>query len=408
MTVKVAIMGGLLDEGSRGAESIVRFTNCLINEISRLGGKQTELCVVHYQKESPEVHAHPYCFTEYSPARVKRIIVPEFRYLHRVLNKASYCGGKVMLPRVTLDPLILRKYHFDTIHYPYVGFCVDWALLSSLSSARVVATLHAIEPLLLSSKVYFGERKSLHVCTALLRLFCKKVSKLVAVSESAKEDFVKYLHVPKEKVRVIYHGVEEKFRVLREKDLNETLERKYGIVPPFIIHVSNCGPRKNVLSLMKAFYKAHKMGIKHKLVLVGPKSRVERLLDQLDPVRPFFQRNLKILEEISDDDLVRLYNAADALVFPSLQESFGLCILEAMACGCPVLASNRYSLPEIAGNAAIYTDPYNLNQLSSGIYRILTDHNLRDSLRRNGLERAKMFRWKTAAEQYLKLYQELT
>jgi glycosyltransferase involved in cell wall biosynthesis len=140
---------------------------------------------------------------------------------------------------------------------------------------------------------------------------------------------------------------------------------------------------------------------------VGPKSRVERLLDQLNPVRPFFQRTLRVLDEVPDDDLVRLYNAADAFIFPSLQESFGLCIIEAMACGCPVLASNVYSMPEIAGNAAVYVNPYDLDQLSRGICKILTDHELRDDLRRNGLERARMFRWKKAAEEYLRLFEEL-
>ena len=110
---------------------------------------------------------------------------------------------------------------------------------------------------------------------------------------------------------------------------------------------------------------------------------------------------------IDNDDLPELYNAADIFIFPSLHETFGMPILEAMSCGCPVITSNVSSMPEIAGGAALLVSPYNVDEIGKAIYQVLTDEGLKEEMRERGLERAKQFSWRRCAEEHLKVYQEV-
>jgi glycosyltransferase involved in cell wall biosynthesis len=176
-----------------------------------------------------------------------------------------------------------------------------------------------------------------------------------------------------------------------------------------ILYVGNEHPRKNVEGLVKAFYrlkKKYRRGLK--IIKVGgscwfgARSRLNALVDALG-----LQRDLIFSEFASEEHLIALYNAADVFVFPSFYEGFGLPVLEAMACGCPVVASNTSSLPEVVGDAGILVNPYNINGLANAMYEVLANEGLREDLTKRGLARAKRFSWEKTARETLKVYQEV-
>ncbi|MEK7845866.1 MAG: glycosyltransferase family 1 protein, partial [Nitrospinota bacterium] len=160
----------------------------------------------------------------------------------------------------------------------------------------------------------------------------------------------------------------------------------------------NQKPHKNLGAVISAFERAVKIwGFKYCLVIAGIKKGL------------FNGMNNKIIyvDIDNDGDLIRLYQSADLLLSPSLYEGFGLPALEAMACGCPVVASNVASLPEVCGDAAYYVAPDNIESIAEGIYKVLTDNELRQGLVKKGFERAKLFNWEKSAKEHLKVFEDV-
>ena len=181
---------------------------------------------------------------------------------------------------------------------------------------------------------------------------------------------------------------------------------KYSITGSFILFVGNISPRKNILALLQAFNKLKKRGIKHKLVIAGKKDqRYEQVLKTLNELN--LGGEVIFTGYVPEEDLPKLYNAADLFVYPSLYEGFGLPILEAMACGTPVVASNVSSLPEVAGDAGLLVNPQDVDALTNAMYKVLTDDKLKESLIDKGLERAKFFSWEKTARETLEVYKEV-
>lgn len=225
---------------------------------------------------------------------------------------------------------------------------------------------------------------------------------MITVSESAKRNISETLSIPEHKIKVIYLGVADNFKPLDKKLAAELLDRKYGIAP-FILHISAYQPKKNVEGIIKAFAIAkRKYKIPHKLVIGGkqPKS-LKKLSNKLG-----VGKDVIFVGFIAEDELPLFYSAADAFIFPSLHESFGMPILEAMACGTPVITSNVFSMPEIAGKAAILVNPYNHKEIADAIYKVVGDEKLRRKLAKLGIERAKQFTWKKCAKEHLNVYME--
>jgi glycosyltransferase involved in cell wall biosynthesis len=175
-----------------------------------------------------------------------------------------------------------------------------------------------------------------------------------------------------------------------------------GLEGPFLLHVGAVQARKNCLRLVEAFERLPGHAV---LVLAGGAGfEADQIFARIDlsPARGRIRR----LGYVDAQTRAKLYRTAAALAFPSLDEGFGLPVVEAMACGLPVLTSNRSALPEVAGDAALLVDPFNVDEIADGLERLLPDEELRAGLRRKGLERAAEFTWRRAAEQTWRVYRE--
>jgi len=202
---------------------------------------------------------------------------------------------------------------------------------------------------------------------------------------------------------VIYLAVDPVFRPLDRKVSQAQVAEKFGIRDQFLLYVGLQLERKNLRRLVEAFALLRKRVQSIQLVLAGPLSPLTSLLQAR--VRELgLESEVRFLGRVADDDLLALYNAALAFVFPSLYEGFGFPILEAMACGTPVITSNASSLPEFAGDAALLVDPTSVAEISEAMERVLSDPNLRLTLAEKGIAQCQKFSWDRAARETLDVY----
>lgn len=215
--------------------------------------------------------------------------------------------------------------------------------------------------------------------------------KVITVSKFSKQELQEVFELPEEKIHVVYEGVSSKFKPLEIKK------------DDFILWVGSLQPCKNLENLLRAFQILRKKGIKTKLYLVGATN--PKVFGKFDVKESF--EGVEFLGYKNDDELLSLYNRAQLFVFPSLYESFGLPALEAMACGCPVVASAMASLPEICEDSAYYVNPEEPEDIAEGMLKVLSDDQLRQSLVKKGLERVKLFSWHNTAKEILKIVQQV-
>jgi glycosyltransferase involved in cell wall biosynthesis len=237
-----------------------------------------------------------------------------------------------------------------------------------------------------------------------MRLSCIIANKVVADSESTKEDIKKILKISSQKIIVIYAGVEEKFRPEQNMFIIEQILLKFKIQRPFMFYCGSLSPRKNILRTLQAFNEI-KNKIPHNIYIAGGQSWHDK------NVKEYIKRNLLnrvfLIGSVSDDELVCFYSVADLYLYPSLYEGFGLPILEAQACGCPVLTSNKTSCPEVAGAGAMIVDPYNIDEISAAVERVIMDRKLREDLINKGYENIQRFSWEKCARETLKACEKI-
>lgn len=246
--------------------------------------------------------------------------------------------------------------------------------------------------------------KRLLAMRPIIPLAARRAAAIIAVSESAKQDIVRLLGVPAEKVHVVYEAASSCFRPLPAGPAQSALRQKYGLSERFVLTVGTVEPRKNLVRLLEAFARLHKRNaLSHTLVFVGGRGwkdgPVFAAVERLE-----LGRLVRFLGHVPTADLVGLYNLAEALAFPSLYEGFGLPAIEAMACGTPVIVSRRGSLVEVAGNAAQFVDPLEVESIMDGLHRVLDDSAWREELHVKGLAQASRFSWAVAAAETLGVY----
>jgi glycosyltransferase involved in cell wall biosynthesis len=232
--------------------------------------------------------------------------------------------------------------------------------------------------------------------------FFKRIKKsdfIITISKYVEKEALEILKIKDSKIMTIHPGCNDVF--------NPVENEKIKIKPTenFILFVGSIEPRKNLLSLLKAYLLLPEYIRKDfKLLLVGFKGwgnkQIVELLGKL-------KGTVDYLGYVNSEELAELYREASCFVYPSLYEGFGLPPLEAMACGCPVVVSNVTSLPEVCGDAAYYVDPYDVESIAEGMYKVLTDEAMRRNLIEKGLERAKLFSWEKAAKEHLKVFEEV-
>lgn len=236
---------------------------------------------------------------------------------------------------------------------------------------------------------------------------------VIAVSESTKKDLIEKLGVRPDKITVIYEGVNhEIFRQQFNHLAIQQLRRKYGIDNEYLLFVGTIQPRKNLVRLIEAFQQTqNSLNSQISLVIVGKKGWLcEEIYEA--PKKFGVEDKVKFLGYIPTDDVVTLLNGAKFFVLPSLYEGFGLVVLEAMACGCPVLTSNTSSLPEVVGSArggsgaGILVDPYSVEDIARGIGQVLElNETQRRSLVEKGLKQAQRFTWQKAAKETIEVFE---
>ena len=233
---------------------------------------------------------------------------------------------------------------------------------------------------------------------AMMRRSAKKASRLVAISEHTKRDIVEILGVPEARVSVIYPVLSGAFQVI-EPQACEAARRKYGLPEQFLFYAGNMTPRKNLVRVMAAFAKVRD-AIPHDLVLTGT---FEWNANELKQSMASISTRVHRLGKVPPEDLPAIYNLAAAYVHVSLYEGFGLTVLEAQACGVPVLNSTSSCMPEVGGDGACYVDPVDVDAIADGMVRLATDDALRRDLTAKGFENTKRFQGQDSARQLQEL-----
>jgi glycosyltransferase involved in cell wall biosynthesis len=233
----------------------------------------------------------------------------------------------------------------------------------------------------------------------------KRSRLLVTDSEDAKQKITNALALPAHKVRVVRLGVDSTFKRIVDMDVLASVRARYRVPERFILVVGTREPRKNLPAPVQAYRRMRKANeTKLGLVIVGRIGWNSQTLD--DDLRSNDEQ-IVLTGFVPHSDLVALYSLAEVFVLPSLYEGFGFPPLEAMACGCPVIVSDRGSLPEVVGDAAILIDPESQDSIVAAIRTVEGNEQLREDLARRGMERAKDFSWKEAASRTLALYYEV-
>jgi glycosyltransferase involved in cell wall biosynthesis len=233
---------------------------------------------------------------------------------------------------------------------------------------------------------------------------------ILADSESTKADLAELLEIQPQRITVLYPGVEDRFQPIRSPEVLKMVRERYGLPDRFVLGLSTIQPRKNFAGLLRGFQRLVQTRSNDpavaglQLVISGGEGwMVENSLAALD--EPGLRNRVHLTGFVADKDLPALYSLAAAFAFPSWYEGFGLPVLEAMACGTPVVCADNSSLPEVAGQAALMVDAADTDALIAALYRVLTEADLRTEMASAGSEKAMEFKWSRAAEQLLTLYE---
>ncbi len=293
-------------------------------------------------------------------------------------------------------PYRLLKDQVDLMHLQYAAppVCpVPYVLtLHDMSWERYPEYFEPVERFRLKRTTPVSVRNAAHVITC---------------SESTKKDLMNLYSVAEEKITVTYYGKNDAFKKIDNPVLLENVKAKYGIRGKYILVVGNIQPRKNIGRLVEAFTRLKKNGkIPHKLVVVGKKAWL--YADIFECVRAAGAGSeILFTDYVPDEELPLLYNGADLFIYPSIFEGFGFPVLEAMACGTPVITSNTSSMPEVAGDAAVLINPLSVPEIEKAIFETLSGEILRRRLVEAGLKRAELFTWEKTCRQTLAVYENI-
>lgn len=294
----------------------------------------------------------------------------------------------------------------DIIHYPY--FDLFWLTLPLKKPFPTVTTVHDLIPLVFPDKFPKGIKGGIKY--QIQKQSLKGVKAIITDSENSKKDIIKFIGFPKERIYVVYLAPGREFGQLKIENLKLKIKQKYRLPDAFVLYVGDVNYSKNILGLVRACKK-----IKTPVVIVGKQAGEEDFDRSHIENKPLLQL-IKVygkdpgvirLGFIPDKDLVAIYNLATVYCQPSFYEGFGLPVLEAMACGTPVVAANTSSLPEICGDAAIMVNPYKIENIAQGIKKVISDKIIRGRLVEKGSTQAKKFSWEKTANETYKVYQKL-
>lgn len=332
--------------------------------------------------------------------------------LHSVRGVGSYINMLVEnLPRIDKknEYVFVEDKKFpediDLIHYPY--FDPFFITLPFLPKKKFIVTVHDLIPLVFPKHFPPGLKGNLKWITQ--RQLLKNASAIVTDSECSRKDIERIVGVKGGHVKVVYLAAEKSFKPITDTPALHSASVKYKLPENFILYVGDVTWNKNLPRLIDAIKKTP-----YPLVLVGKVWDQKPSEISQNPWNKDFKFVMSAIEEdkqfirlgfVSGEDLVRIYNMATVLVMPSLYEGFGLPVLEAISCGCPVITSKEGSLHEVGGNACYFIDPYSLESIKKGIMEIMRNEELRIALSKKGLEQAKRFSLEKTIGGLVKVYE---
>ena len=234
----------------------------------------------------------------------------------------------------------------------------------------------------------------------------RKAKFIITVSNYEREVISKILKIDQGKIKVIYNGVNPQFKKIEKKFL-QPFKNKYRLPDRFILHFGNTAPKKNTIGVLRAFsiYSGNNTSDYSLVITDSSRDYIESLLKEINHTGLI--NKIQILNYISFTEVPLLYNLATVFLYPSHRESFGMPIIESMACGVPVITSNTSALPEIAGGAALLADPKSAEDIAEKINMLISDDNIYSDYKEKGFKNALRFNWTDAAKQTLEIYKEL-
>ncbi len=367
--MRIGICTHYIDKYPRSAPSLYQA------ELIRKLIKKTnlEIVLIHHRRSSHSI----YKFAE-------EVLISRFPYLR-----------EKEIERLDLDLI-----HFNAIPWSWWPTIIK---LKTLSIATVHGTIHWDTP-------HLDDYTPLILRTVKMRLekqVAKHITHFIAVSKYVRNVLINKLNVPKPKVEVIYLPINHDVFKPLDKDIVHKVKVKYGIKTKYILHVSNFSKAKNPNATIKIFSNIkRRIDEEIQLVIVGSKWNNTHVVKMINKFG--LQGYIKILEWLPQDDLSALYNGAEVLLHPSLHETFCFPLVEGMASGCPVVASNVMAVPEIAGDAAILCDPHDYECFAENILNLLKDSSLRKEMIKRGLQRARRFDWDDHVDKILSIYKKVS
>ena len=294
-------------------------------------------------------------------------------------------------------PGLCRKQGYDVLFLPAAN-----RRAPIHTSCPTVGTVHDFSSIHVEGK-YDAAR--MYYITRILPFLIRRLDHVITISESSKYDILEYAHVPEDRITVIPLAANTDLYTPRDKiQAKATIGPKYGISQPFILYISRIEhPGKNHARLIHAFENMKRdEDIPHQLVLAGSDwNRADEV--HLIAEQAVCKDDIIFTGFVDNNDIPILYNAADVFVFPSLYEGFGLPVLEAMSSGTPVACSNLSSIPEVAGDAGVLFDPYEIDSIKEALILLISDEVIRQDYARRGLDRSHLFNWRTTAEKTLQV-----
>ena len=341
-------------------------------------------------------------YTIYVNSRLKRDH-PLFHLKRDNLSLRSTKIKEVSVSQQLLVPFIVNNKEYDIYHYPNFDLPIG-------VSHKSVFTIHDLTYIKHKNLYSNGKFLKNFYTKWIIDLSIRKAKKIIAVSESTKKDILEIYNPPENKIKVIHEGLDYSFSVngsgtkttsiLTNKSFNSKAHN-------FFLFIGERRPHKNLPRLIKAFsHFKNKIKSDYKLIIAGKPyaqySEPEKVTKQLN-----LADDVIFLGYVEDKEIQALYKDSSCFIFPSIYEGFGLPLLEAMACGVPIITSNISSMPEVVGRAAITIDPYNIIEISSAMEKIHFDNSIRQNMIKLGFERIKEFSWQKSAEQTLLLYESI-
>lgn len=301
--------------------------------------------------------------------------------------------GRVLWEQA-MQPIAVGRSGASVLHAPaYVAPLIQ--------PCPTVVTIHDLSFLLMPQLFNLANRLHLGMLT---RLSAKRARRVIAVSDATRSAIVQLLGVPADRVDVVYHGIEPTFQPITDSAAIRAFCQQHQLDQPYLLYLGTIEPRKNVEALIRAYAQARRNGgLRLPLVVAGGRGWRDAAVFEL-------VQSLRIGDHVRFTGFVPFeeqpfwYSAAAAFVYPSRLEGFGFPVLEAMACGAPVITSNRSALPEVAGDAALLVDPDDPSAIGEAIVRVIEDRSLAETLRARGFAHARRFTWEAAARRTEQVY----